>query len=164
LIMKRASKANGDSLAVLAFELRETLSRAARRMRVEAGPPLTQLTVLGHLERRGPLSTNDLAAAEQVRPQSMTSTVRLLEESGLVRRRPHPTDRRAVLIELTDKGIKAMNGVFAAREDWLINMIRQNLTVSEREKLRGGLTVIQRIFDTEFNRWRTNRPPSERSR
>jgi DNA-binding MarR family transcriptional regulator len=157
-------KANGDSLAVIAFELRETLSRAARRMRVEVGPPLTQLTVLGHLDRRGPLSTNDLAAAEQVRPQSMTSTVRLLEESGLVRRRPHPTDRRAVLIELTEKGIKTMNGVFATREDWLITMIRQNLTVGEREKLRAGLTVIQRLFDTEHGRWRTIRPPSERSR
>jgi DNA-binding MarR family transcriptional regulator len=158
-------KTPDDSDLALAFDLRETLSRGARRIRVESGPPLGQLTVLGHLDRRGPLSTNDLAAAEQVRPQSMTSTVRSLEEAGLVQRRPHPTDRRAVLIELTRKGAKTLESIFAIREDWLAAVIRKKLTVGERRKLREGLTVIQSIIDTGNRRWPSNSAPdSERSR
>jgi DNA-binding MarR family transcriptional regulator len=40
----------------------------------------------------------------QVHPTSVTSIVRRLEAAGLVRRRPHPDDRRTVLAEITDAG------------------------------------------------------------
>jgi DNA-binding MarR family transcriptional regulator len=40
----------------------------------------------------------------QVHPTSVTSAVDRLEAQGLVRRSPHPRDRRAVLAELTDEG------------------------------------------------------------
>jgi DNA-binding MarR family transcriptional regulator len=137
-----------ESAAALAFELRETLSRGARRIRVESGPPLPQLTVLGHLQRRGALSTNDLAAAERVRPQSMSNTVRSLEEAGLVGRRPHPTDGRQVLIELTRKGVRTLEKIFAVREDWLITVILKELTDGERHELQRALALVQRIIDT----------------
>jgi len=132
----------------LAFELRETLSRGVRLIRVESGPPLSQLTVLGHLQRRGALSTNDLAAAERVRPQSMTITVRALENDDLVERRPHPTDGRTVLIQLTRKGIKTLESIFAVREDWLNSVMLEKLTEAERHELRRGLALIKRIIDT----------------
>ncbi|MBR0724195.1 MarR family winged helix-turn-helix transcriptional regulator [Bradyrhizobium manausense] len=141
-----------DSAAALAFELRETLGKGARVIRIEAGPPLQQLTVLGHLQRQGALSTNDLAAATKVRPQSMTNTVRSLEENGLVRRRPHPTDGRTVLIEMTRKGVKTLEDIFALREDWLTGVILQKLTVRERQELQRGLTLIKRIIETESRR------------
>jgi DNA-binding MarR family transcriptional regulator len=100
---------------------------------------------MGHLQRRGALSTNDLAAAERVRPQSMTITVRALEEAGLVRRRPHPTDRRQMLIEMTRKGAKTLEEIFAVREDWLANVILEKLTPAERKQLQRGLELVQRI-------------------
>ncbi|MGV9865399.1 MarR family winged helix-turn-helix transcriptional regulator [Rhodococcus koreensis] len=136
-----------DSAAALAFELRETLSRGARRIRVESGPPLAQLTVLGHLQREGALSTNDLAAAERVRPQSMSNTVRALEEAGLVRRKAHPTDRRQVLLELTPEGVETLDEIFAVREDWLSIVILQELSEDERRDLQRGLALVQRIID-----------------
>ena len=40
----------------------------------------------------------------QVHPASVTNAVDRLEAQGLVRRSPHPTDRRATLVELTDDG------------------------------------------------------------
>jgi DNA-binding MarR family transcriptional regulator len=137
-----------DFAKSLAFELRDTLSRGARRIRVESGPPLSQLTVMGHLQRRGAMSTNELAAAERVRPQSMSSTVRLLEEAGLVDRRPHPTDRRQVLLELTRKGVKTLEKIFAVREDWLTTVILQQLTDAERQELHRALDLIRRVIDT----------------
>lgn len=141
-------KKDPDPVATLAFQLRDTLSRGARRIRVEAGPPLSQLTVLGHLMRRKALSTNDLAAAERVRPQSMTIIVRSLEEAGLVCRRPHPTDRRQMLIEMTPKGMQTLQDIFAIREDWLTTIL-QKLTETERRELKRGLALIERVIGTD---------------
>jgi DNA-binding MarR family transcriptional regulator len=53
---------------------------------------------------RGPLSMGDLAAAMGIDPPNATVLVDDLEELGLVRRRPHPTDRRAKVVEATRKG------------------------------------------------------------
>jgi DNA-binding MarR family transcriptional regulator len=139
---------NRDSVAELAFELRETLSRGARLIRIESGPPLSQLRVLGHLQRRGEMSTNDLAAAERVRPQSMSLTVQALEKDGLVARRPHPTDGRTTLIQMTRKGVKTLEDIFAIREDWLSAVILEKLTNDERQDLQRGLALVKKIIDT----------------
>lgn len=137
-----------DPVARLAFDLRETLGRGARLIRIENGPPLQQLTVLGHLQRRGALSTNDLAAAERVRPQSMTVIVQALEGAGLIARRPHPTDRRQMLLELTPDGVKTLEDIFAAREDWLTQVMLEKLTEDDRQDLERGLALIKKIIAT----------------
>jgi DNA-binding MarR family transcriptional regulator len=53
---------------------------------------------------RRPMSMGELAAAMGIDPANATTVVDDLESSGLVRRRPHPTDRRAKLVEATRKG------------------------------------------------------------
>lgn len=54
-----------------------------------------------------PMSMGELAAALLIDPPNATALVDELESAGLARRRPHPTDRRAKLVEATRKG-KAM--------------------------------------------------------
>ena len=44
------------------------------------------------------------SARLQVHPTSVTNAVDRLEKAGLVRRVPHPTDRRTTLVEITDTG------------------------------------------------------------
>ena len=53
---------------------------------------------------REPLSMGALAAALGIDPPNATVLVDDLEDQGLVRRRPHPTDRRAKLVEATRRG------------------------------------------------------------
>jgi len=53
-----------------------------------------------------PLSMGELAALLGIDRPNATVLVDELEEQGLVRRRPHPTDRRAKLVEATAKGQK----------------------------------------------------------
>ncbi len=53
---------------------------------------------------RGSLPLGKMGERLQVHPTSVTSIVRRLEESGLLRRLPHPDDRRAVLAEITEEG------------------------------------------------------------
>ena len=58
---------------------------------------------LRRLARR-PMSMGELAAALGIDPPNATVVVDELESQGLVRRRPHPTDRRAKVVEATRKG------------------------------------------------------------
>src|SRR4051812_24799445 len=53
---------------------------------------------------RRPMAMRELAASLGIDPPNATVVVDDLESQGLVRRRPHPTDRRAKLVEATRKG------------------------------------------------------------
>jgi DNA-binding MarR family transcriptional regulator len=136
---------NAPVAAPLAHELRETLGRLVRRLRGEPGPPSGQLSVLGRLDRGGPASISDLAAAERMRPQSMAQTVRELETATLVSRRPDPTDGRRALLELTPAGLDTLRETRAAREDWLSQALERELDEDERALLQRALTLLDRV-------------------
>jgi DNA-binding MarR family transcriptional regulator len=53
---------------------------------------------------RQPMSMGELAAALGIDPPNVTVVVDDLESLGIARRRPHPTDRRAKVVEATRKG------------------------------------------------------------
>jgi DNA-binding MarR family transcriptional regulator len=135
------------STADLAHELRETVGRVIRRLRAEPGPPVGQLAVLGRLDREGPASISDLAAADRMRPQSMAQTVRDLEEAGLVSRRPDPADGRRSFVELTSAGLEVLQATRARREDWLTRALDRELDAQQRELLRRALTLLRRVAD-----------------
>ncbi len=135
--------------APIAHEFRETLGRVIRRLRAEGGqPPVGQTAVLGRLDREGPASTSDLAAAERMRPQSMAQTVRDLESAGLVSRRPDPDDGRRALVELTPAGLERLHTTRARREGWLAELFEREFTTAERETLRAALPLLRRIADS----------------
>jgi DNA-binding MarR family transcriptional regulator len=133
--------------AQLAHELRETLGRVLRRLRAEPGPPIPQLSVLSRLDREGPASISDLAAADRMRPQSMAQTVRDLEEAGHVSRRPDPQDGRRSFVELTPAGLEALHATRARREDWLTQTLDRELDADEREVVRRALSLLSRLAD-----------------
>jgi DNA-binding MarR family transcriptional regulator len=60
--------------------------------------------VLLTFSSRGSLPLGKMGERLQVHPTSVTSIVDRLESAGLVVRRPHPEDGRAVLAEITRKG------------------------------------------------------------
>jgi DNA-binding MarR family transcriptional regulator len=133
--------------ALLAQELRETVSRIVRRLRAEPGPPVAQLTVLSRLDRNGPASVSDLAAAERMRPQSMAPIVGDLEHAALVTRRPDPEDRRRALVAITPVGVKTLRDTRARREDWLTKTLDRDLDAGERECVRKSLVLLGRVAD-----------------
>ena len=75
------------------------------------------------LEERGPLSAGELAGATGLSPGAITSLVDRLEDDGLVRRVPDPSDRRRVLVELTDAARQAIAETYypmaAEGEPWI---------------------------------------------
>jgi DNA-binding MarR family transcriptional regulator len=80
------------------------LDHERRREVAEAlGISFGRARTIRRLARR-PMSMGELAAALGIDPPNATVVVDDLEALGLVRRRPHPTDRRAKLVEVTRKG------------------------------------------------------------
>ena len=133
----------------IAHELRETLGRLIRRLRAEPGQlPVGQATVLARLDREGPASTSDLAAAERMRPQSMAQTVRELAAAGLVSRRPDPADGRRALVELTPSGRQTLHDARARREGWLTEVLEREFSADERRTLREALALLRRLADS----------------
>jgi DNA-binding MarR family transcriptional regulator len=63
-----------------------------------------EVLMLLRFSRAGALPLSRLGDRLQVHPTSVTNVVDRLEAQGLVRRCPHPNDRRATLAELTDAG------------------------------------------------------------
>ncbi len=74
-----------------AAAVRRGVTGLGRRLRLErtaAGPTALELSVLGHLHRRGPLTPGELAAAERIQPQSLTRTLTAWRRAGLMRGSP----------------------------------------------------------------------------
>jgi DNA-binding MarR family transcriptional regulator len=63
-----------------------------------------ELLMLLNFSKTGALPMAKASARLQVHPTSVTNTVDRLEAAKLVERVPHPSDRRATLIEITDAG------------------------------------------------------------
>jgi len=77
------------------------------------GVTYPRMRLIGALRMsEGPQIMSDLGHQLGVTPRNVTKLVDALEEEGLVRRRPHPTDRRATVVELTEKGAGTAAGVF----------------------------------------------------
>jgi DNA-binding MarR family transcriptional regulator len=134
--------------AGLAAELRLSVMRLRRRLANERHPDnelsLGAMAVLGCLHRHGELSVGELAAHERVQPPSMTRTVNCLEEGGYVARRPHDTDRRQVVVVLSDLGRETLLSDRARRDAWLARKLA-DLTADERAVLRRAAPILDRL-------------------
>ncbi|BCL15340.1 MarR family transcriptional regulator [Micromonospora sagamiensis] len=131
----------------LAQQLRDALTRLNRRVR-QARPvgdlTVTQLSALTSLRLAGALTPRELADVERVQPPTMTRIVAKLEERGLVRRTPHPTDGRQVILAATEGGQAVLDQFERARDEWLANRLA-DLTEEERDTLRHAAEILQRL-------------------
>ena len=138
--------------APLATALRISVSRLARRLRVErlvpelAEPVLsdTQLAALATLERHGAMTPGELAEHEKVQPPSMTRVIAALVDWELVTRAPHPTDRRQVILTVTAGGRDLVQKVRRRREAWLARRLAE-LSPQERATLRAAAPILEKL-------------------
>ena len=131
----------------LASRLRVAVVRFGRRMRAERADTaltLTQLSALTTLEGGGPMTPRELAAAERVRPPSMTRIAASLEEAGLVTRTDHPTDGRQVLLAVSPAAVDLLAEDRRRRDAWLASQLR-GLDPADRDVLRRAAEVLDRL-------------------
>ena len=132
--------------AELAAEIRLLVGRLARRLRQEATAGLTpsQLSALASIERLGPLQLGDLARVESVAPPTLTRAIARLEEDGMVRRRPDPSDGRAVLVEATGAGRRALRDLRRVRTAFLAERLG-TLTEDDRLVVARAVGLLDRL-------------------
>jgi DNA-binding MarR family transcriptional regulator len=119
--------------------------RLVRGQDAATGIGPAQLSALSVLVFGGPMSLNALAAAEQVRPPTMSRIIDALEKARLAQRRPDPKDRRAVLIEPTPKGSALLHAGRKRRVAFLSGYL-EGLSPAELARLDQSLTAIQRVL------------------
>lgn len=126
-----------QAAAELAAVLRPSLlrlTRTIRNQRVDESVTLTLLAALMTLDKCGPMSPGELAGHERVQPPSMTKILAKLEDKGLVERAPHATDRRQVVVTVTDAGRALLANERRERDAWLSTRLAM-ITPAERELL-----------------------------
>lgn len=89
-----------------------------------------------------PVRMGEIAARMGIVPRSATSLVAALEESELVERTIDPSNRRAILVTLTDRGRAAFREISAARVA-AGGELFGTLTEAEREQLSALLTKVR---------------------
>jgi DNA-binding MarR family transcriptional regulator len=139
------------TLDLAVIDLIQSLGLLVRRVRAAAAShelSLTEAAVMARLARDGPATTADLARAEGIKPQSMGTTISTLEEMGMVKRKPHPTDGRQVNIELTAKGAALRKSTKDAKRMWLAQAIAQ-LDKQEQATLFKAGEIIKRLVESD---------------
>jgi DNA-binding MarR family transcriptional regulator len=120
------------------------LLRMVRREDVASGISPPRLSALSVVVFAGPLSLAELAAAEQVRPPTMSRIVEALVREELVSREVHPSDRRSIRIAATDKGLQLLEAGRKRRVRTLTVKLR-HFAESEQRALFRGIELLERL-------------------
>lgn len=145
---EKAEQADKSGVDTTADALRRAITRTNRRMRREAGGPLTstQLATLGSVWRAGEPTPGDLAEIEGVRRPTMTRVIANLEEAGMVERRPDPDDGRCFLITITAEGRRCLNEQRSRKSAWL-GRVLDRLEPEEVETLERAAAILERSLE-----------------
>lgn len=120
------------------------LLRRVRKQDVRTGIGPAQLSALSVLVFAGPLTLKELAAAEQVKPPTMSRIVAALERQLLARRRPDPNDRRAIRLHATPKGTRILQQGRRRRIQALAKQLRK-LGPADRRTLARAASLIEHL-------------------
>jgi DNA-binding MarR family transcriptional regulator len=123
------------------------LLRRARRVDAESRLPAPQLSALSVIVYGGPITLGALAAAEQVRPPTMTRLVATMDAAGLVERRPDEHDRRVTRIAATPAGRRLLEQGRDRRIAVLAEALAA-LPVSDVTRIADALDAIEKIAGT----------------
>jgi DNA-binding MarR family transcriptional regulator len=130
-----------DRLHSLAIHLLRRLRKVDEATGL-SGPRLSALSVVVFA---GPVTLTELAAAEQVKPPTMTRLVQGLEAEGLVKRRSDAADARVSRIEATPRGRKILLDGRARRVEMLAELL-EDLDARTRDDLRRALTGLDAVI------------------
>ena len=133
-----------DELADRWHSLAIHLLRRLRREDVKAGLTGPRLSALSVIVFGGPITFGELAAAEQVRPPTMTRLVRALERAQLVRREKDPADGRIARLRATAKGESLLHEGRTRRVRRLAEPLDE-LTAAERATLHDAAEILARV-------------------
>ena len=126
-----------DQVLELVYLLDEDMTRALAR----DGLTKSRAPLVWHLHQRGPSTQKALADALGTTPRNVTGLVDGLAATGFVTRGPHPTDRRATLVSLTERGTTVMTSMAAGYVE-LAGQLFGGMTSDQLTGFTEGLTSV----------------------
>ncbi|HTU80247.1 MAG TPA: MarR family transcriptional regulator [Solirubrobacteraceae bacterium] len=138
------------------------LGRRLRLERPERSVASAELSVLGLLHRKGPMSAGELARAERVQPQTLTRTLAALEQRGEIDRHPDPADRRRSVLSISQSGEAILHADVAQRDSWLALAMAEQLSPAETQLLMLAGELMERLADARAGALRRAASPRER--
>jgi DNA-binding MarR family transcriptional regulator len=122
---------------------------------------LTAASTLSTLDRTGPRRLTDLAMIQGVTQPSMSVLVTGLEQAGLAGRRPDPSDRRVVLVALTEAGAGYIRARRRAGAEAFADLI-DKLPDDEAATLAAAVPALNRLreLDNDRRAAAADHPPS----
>lgn len=145
---RRRSAGGAARTAHIADRLHSAAIHLLRRLRTQdtamglSGPAGSALSVVVF---RGPLTLGALAAAEQVRPPTITRLVRALEAQGLLAREDDPDDRRVQRVVATAKGRRVLQEGRERRVRTLAADLGA-LTAGQLARLEEAALILERVL------------------
>jgi DNA-binding MarR family transcriptional regulator len=134
-----------DRIAEALLSSVRLLVRRVRQVQVDGGLPLPERSALSRLDAAGPTTSAALARREQISPQSMGATLRMLESRGLIERSSDPNDGRRVILSVTDDGLQALRSRRSARAGQLSKALSDGFTPAELAQLKAAAPLLERL-------------------
>ncbi|WP_146362917.1 MarR family winged helix-turn-helix transcriptional regulator [Arthrobacter yangruifuii] len=139
-----------DDLIRTIHRLQRTLRCLTQHGANTGGPGVALQGVMRMIGEDGELRATELAAKLGIGPAGMSRHVAELEELGYVRRRPHPQDRRAYLISLTELGESVLREALAGRTV----LLQEALADWSEEEAQLASTTLGSLSDSLFASFR----------
>lgn len=133
----------------LVARLRGVIGRLARQLNATStgeGLTPTQYSVLGLIRSRGPLGLAELSDLEGINPTMLSRIVRKLDDGGLIRKLPDPSDLRAVRVEITPDGSEVHERIRERRSRMLSDWIGQ-LPDDTRDTLLASVPALEALAE-----------------
>jgi DNA-binding MarR family transcriptional regulator len=121
------------------------LLRRVRRQDVASGLGPARLSALSAVVFGGPCSLQQLAAAEQVKPPTMSRIVAALEDQRLLTRAADARDGRKILLHATAKGVALMQRGRKRRIEYLVQQL-QRLSQADMRQLADATGILQNLL------------------
>jgi DNA-binding MarR family transcriptional regulator len=135
--------------AELMSRLRGVIPRLARQLNdTSTGEGLTptQYSVLALVRIRGPLGLAELTELEGLNPTMLSRIVKVLDERGLIRRLPDPSDMRAARVAVTPEGEQTHDRVREQRTQVLAECV-ESLPPQIAETLLAAVPALEELAE-----------------
>ena len=137
----------------LASDLRTVVARLMKKLRKTSVTgqmlSLTERSTMSALQLHKQLLPSELASMEKITNQSMSQVLNHLLELKFITRTASETDKRKVIISLTEEGKRILLQVRSERDEWLANAIKETFNEEEEALLRKLIAPLTRLVDFE---------------
>lgn len=111
----------------------------------QSGLSMPQFGILMQIHYRGNCGISDISNRFDITNAAASQLVDKLVQSGLVRREEDPQDRRAKLLNLTEKAKEMLRHGTEGRYRW-VEEVAQKLSPQEREQVSEALDIVTRAL------------------